>query len=70
MGDFRKEVTSTLEIPDDVDNVSPMGDGWDIFSANVGMYDGQPVLVDYPYGGKSYLISDYLAFLLRRLVSF
>lgn len=56
-GEFRKEVTSTLEIPDDVDSVSPMGDGWDIFSANVGMYDGRPVLVDYPYGGN--IIPDF-----------
>ena len=50
--DFRKEVTNTLDVDNSVDNVSPMGDGWDIFSANVGMYEGRPVLVDYPYGGN------------------
>lgn len=51
-GDFRKKVTDALDVADDAENVSPMGDGWDIFSANVGMYDGRPVLVDYPYGGN------------------
>ena len=55
--DFRKKVTETLDIRDDADNVSPTGDGWDIFFANVGMYDGRPVLVDYPYGGN--IITDF-----------
>jgi hypothetical protein len=43
--------------------------GWDIKKSNVGVYNGHPVLVDYPYGGKFRIDDQQIKYELKDLLN-
>lgn len=42
--------------------------GWDVKKSNVGIYEGRPVLVDYPYGGRFRIQSEKARDLIQQIL--